>query len=193
MSDGEQTVRRFLCDQTGFLFVLLMKGRDEMTEKSLQEEFEKKYCLWGDMLYKIAFLYLANSHDVEDILQEVFIKLLYASPDFRSAEHEKAWLIRTTQNKCKDFLRRSSRHEVNIDDYSVAADAGDADTKIDIVQNIIALPGKCKSTVILYYYYGYSVAEISKILKISKSAVKMRLKRSREILKIELEEYRNEI
>ena len=45
---------------------------------------------------------------------------------------------------------------------------------------------------ILYYYNDYSVEEIAKILKISKSAVKMRLKRSRELLKIQLEDYDNE-
>ena len=59
----------------------------------------------------------------------------------------------------------------------------------DILKKVIALPEKYKSTVILYYYDDYSVDEISKILKISKSAVKMRLKRGREILKLELEDY----
>ena len=42
------------------------------------------------------------------------------------------------------------------------------------------------------YADDYSVEEIAKILKISKSAVKMRLKRSRELLKIQLEDYDNE-
>ena len=56
-------------------------------------------------------------------------------------------------------------------------------------EEILALPEKYKSSVILYYYNDCSVEEISKILKISKSAVKMRLKRSREILKTELEDY----
>lgn len=64
--------------------------------------------------------------------------------------------------------------------------------KIDIVKNILSLPPKYKTAVILYYYNDYSVEEIAKILKISKSAVKMRLKRAREILKIELEDYNYE-
>ena len=61
--------------------------------------------------------------------------------------------------------------------------------EIDIVKNVLSLPAKYKTAVILYYYNDYSVEEIAKILKISKSAVKMRLKRAREILKIELEDY----
>lgn len=154
-----------------------------------QEEFETKYDLYGDMLYKIAFLYLGNAQDAEDALQDVFIKLLYNAPAFNNKSHEKAWLIRTTQNKCKDMLKASSNKNISIDDLELSSVADDNDTKIDVVKQIVSLPTKYKSAIILFYYYDYSVQDIANILKISNSAVKMRLKRGREILKIELEDY----
>ena len=79
-------------------------------------DFQKKYKEYGEMLYRIAFVYLGNPDDTEDILQEVFITLLYNSPEFKSKEHEKAWLIRITQNKCINFLKSSSRKTLTIDE-----------------------------------------------------------------------------
>ncbi len=51
---------------------------------------------------------------------------------------------------------------------------------------VMALPEKFKLPIHLYYYEGYSVAEVAEILKLGQSAVKMRLKRGRELLKLEL-------
>ena len=59
----------------------------------------------------------------------------------------------------------------------------------DVIAKVIALPEKYKSAIILFYYNDYTVEEISKTLKISKSAVKKRLQRGRDILKLELEDY----
>ena len=156
------------------------------------DSFENKYDLYGEMLYKIAFLYFGNAHDAEDAIQEVFIKYLSRRPAFKSNEHEKAWLIRTTQNQCIDMLRAASRKTISLDDIHLPAKMDDHDLRIDIISKIIALPHQYKSALILYYYYDYSVAEIAKTLKLSTSAVKMRLKRGRDILKIELEEHNNE-
>ena len=152
-------------------------------------DFEIKYDQYGEMLYKIAFLYFGNAEDTEDALQEVFMKLLYAAPRFHSEAHEKAWLIRTTQNKCRDMLRRSSRKDTTLDGLPLAAKDDDCDTKLDVRSKIIALPPQYKTVVILYYYYDYSVGAIANTLRLSTSAVKMRLKRARELLKIELEGY----
>ena len=161
-----------------------MKARD------FEKEFEEKYNSYGSMLYKIAFLYLNSASDAEDVLQEVFSKYLLTRKDFNNKEHEKAWFIRTTQNYCLDTLRKSERKNLDIDDLSVITQP-DNDTKQDIERSIIALPPKYKIVIFLHYYSGYSVEEISRILKIGKSAVKKRLQRGREMLKLRLEDYEN--
>lgn len=161
-------------------------------KKTDAEIFEEKYNLYGDMLYRIAFLYLSNAQDAEDVLQEVFIKLLYSSSEFKSSEHEKAWLIRVTQNQCKNLLRSPKRKNCSVEDLQLAAESENNDLKLDVVRQVTALPLKIKEAVILYYYCGYSVALTAKILKTGKSAVKMRLKKGRELLKISLEDYEYE-
>ena len=159
-----------------------------MNKRDLEKEFEAKYNDYGKMLFRIAFLYVGNSADAEDILQDVFIKYLSGRYSFKDSDHEKAWFIRVTQNKALDFLKRKGRKNISLNDIENFTYEKSTDSA-DILKEILALPEKYKSSVILYYYNDCSVEEISKILKISKSAVKMRLKRSREILKTELEDY----
>lgn len=156
--------------------------------------FDELYQKYGEMLYKIAFLYFGNSHDAEDALQEVFVKALQKFPD-GTDEHQKAWLIRVTQNQCRDMLKRSENKNLCIDDVVLAGECENInnESRIDILQKIVKLSPKYKTAVILYYYYDYSVSQIADTLKISQSSVKMRLKRGRDILKLELEGYENEI
>lgn len=159
-----------------------------MDKRDLEKEFETKYNNYGKMLFRIAFLYVGNSADAEDILQDVFIKYLSKEQKFKDIEHEKAWFIRVTQNKALDYLRKKGRKSLSLDDIETFTYEKES-SSAEILKKVLALPEKYKSSVILYYYNDYTVEEISRILKISKSAVKMRLKRSREILKIELEDY----
>jgi RNA polymerase sigma-70 factor (ECF subfamily) len=58
-----------------------------------------------DMLIRVAFSYTKNIIDAQDIVQEVFLKLLENTPVFVSDEHEKAWLIRVTVNLCRNFFK----------------------------------------------------------------------------------------
>ena len=160
-----------------------------MSKRDLENEFEAKYNEYGNMLYKIAFLYLGNASDTEDALQDVFTKYLCGKYKFKNTEHEKAWFIRVTQNKCLDYLKKSGRKNECIDDVTVTATYKDEDLEQDVIAKVIALPEKYKSAIILFYYNDYTVEEISKTLKISKSAVKKRLQRGRDILKLELEDY----
>ena len=160
-----------------------------MSKRDLENEFEAKYNEYGNMLFKIAFLYLGNASDTEDVLQDVFTKYLCGKYRFKNSEHEKAWFIRVTQNKCLDYLKKTGRKNECIEDVSATATYKNNDMEQDVISKVIALPEKYKSAIILFYYNDYTVEEISKTLKISKSAVKKRLQRGRDILKLELEDY----
>ncbi|NLP17424.1 MAG: RNA polymerase sigma factor [Clostridiales bacterium] len=155
-------------------------------EKFISEEWIlEKYDLYKNMLFQIAFSYLGNKYDCEDVIQEAFIKLCYHSPEFDNNEHEKRWLIRVTINLCINNLRSFwNRKKVSIDGLE---EYFSSDEEIGIMSDIINLPEKYKTVILLHYISGYRISEISEIMNLSESAVKMRLKRGREKLKIELE------
>lgn len=150
------------------------------------QRFQLKYDLYGNMLYKLGMVYLSNPSDAEDVLQEVFLKLLYHAPAFASAAHEKRWLIRVCINECKNRLAYSKRRqhlplEENLPDAQ-------QETYEDVKESIYRLAPQYKDVIHLFYYEGYDIAAIARILQVSVSAVKMRLVRARQMLRMELEE-----
>lgn len=157
-----------------------------MIENEFVIKFEIKYAKYKSLLYRIAYPYLKCQQDCEDILQETFIKLLYYSPPFESEEHEKRWLIRTTINLCKNRLKLFwNRKKVSFSEIdSIVAEESDK----QILFEVLNLPDKYKSVIYLHYYEGYKCNEISDILKIGESTVKMRLKRAKEMLRFKIEE-----
>ena len=158
-----------------------------MIRKVADTDLEQTIDEYSDMLYKICFLILKNENDVKDVLQETFIKYMTKSPDFKSEDHKKAWLIKVSQNKCKEFLRFHKRHAaVPLDEVeeSISVTEGMDAYTTSILGLIWNLKYKLKSVVILYYIEGYSVKEVAQILGISESAVKKRLERARKELRM---------
>ena len=137
----------------------------------------------GNMLFKICLVILCKEQDAEDALQDTFIKYMLKAPTFSDSEHQKAWLIRVATNTCKDMRRFKLRHPtIDIDELSNYC-TSEEDT--DILEMVLRLPEKYKLVIHLHYIEGYDITNISEILNISVSAVKKRLQRGREKLKIE--------
>ncbi|MCQ2492455.1 MAG: sigma-70 family RNA polymerase sigma factor [Lachnospiraceae bacterium] len=157
-----------------------------------KEQFKRIYDTYGEMLYRVAYLYTGNSYDSEDLLQEVLIKYMTRILPFRDDEHEKAWLLRVMINQSKNLLKKSSKKEQKLSESELKVEDAGTEQHLDLVSEIGKLPFEYKTPIILYYYNDYSVAEIANIMKISPSAVKMRLKRARDMLKIHLEGYEYE-
>jgi len=139
----------------------------------------------ADMLYRIALGTLMSAHDAEDAVAEVFASFISRTQDFRDSEHEKAWFIRATVNKCRDIQRRRSvRSHSPIEDAAEIVDTDDGFAEMNgIMQDVLALPEKYKSVILLHYFEDLSVEETAKALSIGQSAVKMRLARARQMLK----------
>lgn len=166
---------------------------DSIKRIDLEQTIEK----YSDLLYRTCFLILRNSHDAEDVMQETFIKYMRADVEFRDEEHKKAWLLKVSQNKCKDMLRFHKVHAYipyeEIQEHIVSHDFVDVED-IEEVIDIAKLSYKYKSVILIYYIEGYSVKETAEILGITETAVKSRLKRAREKLKGTFEKiYKEEI
>ena len=139
--------------------------------------------LYKDDIYRFALSYTHSREDAEDICQSVFEQLL-RHPSIQPGK-EKAWLMQTCANRCKNLLRSHwwSRSTPLEDVHSVPGQSLDP-----VKEAVMALKPEYRAVVYLYYYEGYSTDEIGKLLRISQSAVSTRLHRARHQLKQELEE-----
>lgn len=136
---------------------------------------------FGDDILRLAFSYMKNREDAEDVVQDVLIRFMQSEKTFEDFEHVKAWLLRVAANLCKDKLKSASRQrEVAIPEgYEVAA-MEEQESESDILQIVMALPEKYRSVIHLYYYDEYSTAEIANILQKKEATVRSLLKRGRE-------------
>ena len=155
-----------------------------MNQRIDSPQFEAAYDAYSPAVYRLAMVYLGRYADAEDVTQEVFVRLLYRSPAFADESHKKRWLLQVAANLCRDQLRGFWRRRVTgLEDTLPAAPPQEREA----LAAVMALPERYKLPIHLHYYEGYSVAEVGEILKLGQSAVKMRLKRGREMLKLELE------
>ena len=76
---------------------------------------------YSPMLLRLAAARLPSAADAEDAVQEAFLRLLTAAPVFRDAEHEKAWLIRTTLHRASDLRREAERRNLHLEEAASAA------------------------------------------------------------------------
>jgi RNA polymerase sigma-70 factor (ECF subfamily) len=158
--------------------------RGDPVSVSEKDIFENTYITYGRKLYHFCLVQLRNASDAEDAVQEVFIKRLYNAPDFSCEDHERNWIYRVAINICRDKLRQKRRLDLPID---CAEDMSHEQAR-PLLGAVMEMPEKLRLAIHLHYYEGYSVKEISKMLCTTESAVKMRLKRGRELLRGELED-----
>lgn len=141
------------------------------------------YDQYADIVYRLAVSYIGSAQDSEDIVQTVFLKLLdgTASP---LPGKERAYLTQITINCCKDFLRSFRRKRtLSIDETLIV---WEDNTDRELFHAVMTLPPKYRIVIHLHYYEGYSFQEIADFLKISSSAVSMRMHRARKLLKKQL-------
>ncbi len=150
-----------------------------MTDREL---FAQVYETYGPALYRFCLVQMKNRADAEDILQDVFCKRLYQAPDFKSPEHERGWLFRVALNLCRDEWRRSRRSDLPLE---AAENASLPPAELSLLEQAADLPEKQRTALHLYYYEGYTIREIARLLGVTVPTVKMRLKRGREALRKE--------
>lgn len=152
-----------------------------------KNDFQDRLSLYKDMVYRIAFTYLRNKADAEDISQDTFLKLYLREEEFKDAESEKAWLIRVTLNACCNL--KKSFWQGRRDDMPENMPSSETFTTEEsrLYHAVFDLPDKYRVVILLYYYEEYSVKEISSITGTNPSTVQTRLDRGRKRLKKQLE------
>lgn len=142
----------------------------------MQRDWQKNdiatsYDLHVNTIYRVCFMYFRQkTQDIEDAVQTTFLKRIGYTKPFENSEHERAWLIRTASNVCKDMLKRKERRNISIEGIEII------DTKSDylideILGFVLTLPPKYKFAMYLFYYEGYSCKHIAQIMKKSEGSI----------------------
>ena len=156
---------------------------DVARQQALAAELLDKF---GNVILRVAYSYLHNMSDAEDILQDTLIQFIRNNPTFESDNHAKAWLITVASNLSKNkikYLKLRSTDELS--EELVSEQKEDLAFVWDAVKN---LPEKYREVIHLFYQEGYSTKEIADMLERNESTVRSDLKRGRDRLKTILKE-----
>lgn len=142
---------------------------------------------YGNTILRVAYSYLHNMEDAEDILQDTLIQFLRNNPTFANDNHEKAWLITVASNLSKNkilYLKRRQTDELSEE----LVGEGEKEDLAYVWEAVKQLPEKYREVVHLFYQEGYATKEIAEILGRNESTVRSDLKRGRDKLKSILKE-----
>ena len=150
---------------------------------------------YSEMVFRIAFSYFGNQEDAEDLMQDVFLKLLRTDQLPDTDEQKKAWLIRVTVNQCHSMFRSPFRKSKTwLEDYEWNSFADESSVEEDVTRRytvysaLMSLPDKYRIAVHLYYYEDLPISEIAQLLHVKETTIQTRLARARAKLKDALQE-----
>ena len=151
-------------------------------------DYEQAMRKYADMITRICIMRCGNNEDAKDCFQNVFIKLYTAEKHFETEEYLKAWLIQVAIHQCTDYHRQAWNRKVALEDDITKLDihSGKSDEyeeESELLLMVKKLPDKYKDVLYLYYYEGYSTAEIAQYLRCPQPTVRTRLARARKQLK----------
>lgn len=148
---------------------------------------------YTELLYRVAYYYIKDSHTAEDIVQDVFIKFYHQS-GYEERGESKAYLIRMTINLCKDYLKSWTYRKVSFQqkifpkqemlDHNVCLQK---DEEALIGDAILRLPLKQREPIMYFYLEDMSIKEIAILLNIPENTVKSRLRKGKALLKMDLQ------
>lgn len=158
----------------------------DIARKNNRETAADLLDLYGNDILRLAYSYLHNLQDSEDILQETLIRYIQKAPSEIRENQQKAWLLRVASNLCKDRIRYKNVHTTDELKETLADEK--ADNLSFIWDAVKSLPVKYREVIHLFYYEGYSTKEISALLEKKESTVRSVLRRGRQQLKNILKE-----
>lgn len=151
-----------------------------------QEEMAALYRRHVSMVYQICLMLLKHVPDAEDATQNVFRKVMEQKVPFRDPEHEKAWLIVTARNECRDQLKHWWRRKREGEEMLQTV-SWEQPEDLGLKELIWDLPEQDRLVLYLYYYQGYPTQEIAQLLGKNPSTVRTWLVRARKKLKLRME------
>lgn len=166
--------------------VSMEETQREVRRAVLNQRAEALLNTYGNHILRYAYSYLHNLSDAEEVLQDTLVKFLQTAPVFETQQHEKAWLLRVAGNLSKNRLDYNKVRSADELSEELVADGKE---ELSFVWDAVkSLPEKLRAVVHLFYYEGYSTAEIAQLLGRNESTVRSDLRRGRARLKETLKE-----
>ena len=153
---------------------------------------ESLYLRYADDVLRVSYFYLGDREKAEDVMQEVFLRVMDKQPVLREGS-EKSWLLKVALNICRDQWRSSWAKRVilgskRLDIIPADDELEDRTEKEALMQAVHSLHADVREVFLLFYYQRYTIEEIAKILDVQAGTVSSRLSRGRKKLKVLLEE-----
>ena len=144
------------------------------------QHFEWIVETYSPMHLRVAFLYLKNTTEAEDIAQEVLLTYWQKAPTFPTEAARKSWLYKTAANRCRDQLRSHwFRKRADLPEDLSYLPPEDS----ELLETMLQLDAKYRIPLHLHYYEGYSLKEIGQILGLRPATVGTRPHRGKDLLK----------
>ena len=134
-----------------------------------------------DLMFRLAYNIMRNTADSEDVVAESICKAWEKRDSLKNPAKLRNWMLRITVNLAKNAVKVRNRTKL-VEDWEEYYRGG-ADTEPAIWELVRELKEKESTVIILYYYRGFSVKEIARILHIPEGTVKSRLSQARKHLK----------
>ena len=158
------------------------RAENTSTDALVEEALDRH----GDSILRLAYSYLHNRSDAEEVLQDTLIRLFQTRPSFESRDHEKAWLLRVAANLSKNRLAYNKRRAADALQDTLAAE--EREDLSFVWEAVKALPPNYRDVIHLFYCEGYSTAQIAEILDRKETTVRSSLSRGRQKLRDILKE-----
>ena len=161
-------------------------GGKKTNEKIVEDIIIEQY----NQYYRLAYNYVHNEADAEDIVQNGAYKALRNSRTLRNSEYAKTWVYRIMLNEIFNFLRQNKAvsYEYMQEEMGMGAEAvEDTYADIDLQTALDSLPEQDKAIIVMKFFEDKKLEEIADILNENINTIKSRLYRSMKKLRIRLE------
>lgn len=157
-----------------------------MFKKDLEEIVHTRLVENYDKYYRLAFSYVHNEEDAQDIVQEGAYKAIFKSDSVKREEYIDTWIYRIMINEALQFLRRRKREiTAEIDGKLLTQDTYE---NLDLKKAIDELEPLDRTIIILRYFEDMQIGKIADIMELNVNTVKSHLYRSMEKMKLSLAE-----
>ena len=154
--------------------------------------FARLYDQYATDVLRVCYFYLSDREKAEDVCQDVFVRLMTTHPVLQPGR-EKSWLLKVALNRCRDLWRGAWLKRVTLGSpaFELVPAPDDHQRREDeeaMMSAVHALPPTFRETILLYYYQGYGIGEIAKMLDLPEGTISSRLSRGRKKLEELLKE-----